>query len=109
MAIRLGISAILLIFPKFRRMRKLFWIVVAIELEPLSPTTDGTKASSQPHGRLVGPRWASWPLVRGIDVGIRVCNRFILARQRNPTTWSAAGRGARPPRRDRCCRRDYLS
>jgi hypothetical protein len=32
----LGISAILLIFPKFLRTRKLLWIVVAIENGPLS-------------------------------------------------------------------------
>jgi hypothetical protein len=37
MAMRFGISAILLIFPKFLRTRKLLWIV-AIEIEPLSLT-----------------------------------------------------------------------
>src|SRR5574341_417518 len=48
MAIRLGMSAILWIFPKFLRTRKLDWIVCAIEVGPLSPVKRGKRLEPAP-------------------------------------------------------------
>src|SRR5512137_527247 len=52
MAIRFGMSATLLILPKFLRTRKMFWIVDAIEFGPLSPGRFATSTTSRLLGRL---------------------------------------------------------
>ena len=91
---RLGISAILLIFPKFRRTRKLFWIVVAIECGPLSLRDPLQKGLA---GRAAGyfARPAARPVMRGSVKGMRGCNGFALARQR---IQRGARRGGLQPR-----------